>query len=274
MFDLRSNKNASSQNQLFSNQLNMTLNEATFKYTLSIADNALILGQRLSEWCGHGPVLEQDMALTNIALDFMGQARSLFQYAAEVEGKGRSEDDLAFLRDVWDFRNLLLLEQPNKDFAYTICRQFLFDAYNYYFFKALKNSKDEQLAAIAEKSLKEVTYHLRWSSEWMIRLGDGTEVSHNKIQKALNDLWAYTGELMIPDEVDERMIEAGIGVDLKTIQPLWTEKVESILQEATLTKPEDAWMQSGGKQGRHTEHLGFLLAEMQYLQRAYPGQEW
>ncbi|MEM9823401.1 MAG: 1,2-phenylacetyl-CoA epoxidase subunit PaaC, partial [Bacteroidota bacterium] len=193
----------------------MSQKEALFIYTLRLADNALINGQRLSEWCGHGPILEQDMALTNIALDFMGQARSLFQYAAEVEGKGRTEDDLAFLRDVWDFRNVLLLEQPNGDFAHTVCRQFLFDVYNYYFYVELKKSKDQQLAAIAEKSLKEVTYHLRWSSEWMIRLGDGTELSHDKIQKALDKLWAFTGELMTTYETDQIVIDAGIAVDLE-----------------------------------------------------------
>ncbi len=252
----------------------MTSKEALFNYTLGLGDNALILGQRLSEWCGHGPVLEQDMAVTNIALDLMGQTRSLFQYAAIVEGKGRSEDDLAFLRDVWAFRNLLLLEQPNGDFAATVCRQFLFDAYNFYFHRELKNSKDEQLAAIAEKSLKEITYHLRWSSEWVIRLGDGTELSHGKIQKALNGMWMYTGERFVNDETDKLLIKEGIAVDLEKIKPLWDAKVQAVLSEATLVKPEDAWMQSGGKQGRHTEHLGFLLAEMQYLQRAYPGQVW
>ena len=252
----------------------MSQKEALFIYTLRLADNALINGQRLSEWCGHGPILEQDMALTNIALDFMGQARSLFQYAAEVEGKGRTEDDLAFLRDVWDFRNVLLLEQPNGDFAHTVCRQFLFDVYNYYFYVELKKSKDQQLAAIAEKSLKEVTYHLRWSSEWMIRLGDGTELSHDKIQKALDKLWAFTGELMTTDETDQIVIDAGIAEDLEKIKPLWSERVKQILAEATLVQPQVNWMQSGGKQGKHTEHLGFILADMQYLQRAYPGQEW
>jgi len=252
----------------------MNQKDALLIYTLRLADNALILGQRLSEWCGHGPVLEQDMAMTNIALDFMGQARSLFQYAAQIEGKDHTEDDLAFMRDAWEFRNLLLLEQPNGEFSDTVCRQFLFDAYNYFFFKELKNSKDEQLAAIAEKSLKEVTYHLRWSSEWMIRLGDGTQLSHDKMQKALDELWMYTGEMINSDETDQFLLEQGIAVDLEKIKPLWTEKVKQILAQATLNQPEDTWMQSGGKQGRHTEHLGFILAEMQYLQRAYPGQTW
>ena len=252
----------------------MTDSSALYQYVLRMADNALIIGQRLSEWCGHGPILEQDMAMTNIALDFVGQARSLFQYAAELEGSGKTEDDLAFLRDVWDFKNFLLLEQPNGDFAHTICRQFLFDAYNYYFHLELKNSTDQQLAAIAEKSLKEVTYHLRWSSEWMIRLGDGTDLSHGKIQKALDHLWMYTGEMTTADELDQTLADQGIGVDLNKIKPLWNEKVNAILKEATLTRPEDAWMQSGGKQGKHSEQLGFILAEMQYLQRAYPGQQW
>ncbi|MEM8906500.1 MAG: 1,2-phenylacetyl-CoA epoxidase subunit PaaC [Bacteroidota bacterium] len=252
----------------------MNQKEALLNYTLNLGDNALILGQRLSEWCGHGPVLEQDMAVTNIALDFIGQARSLLQYAAELEGQGRNEDDLAFLRDVWAFRNHLLLEQPNGDFAQTICRQFFFDAYNYFHYQGLLQSNDEQLAAIAEKSLKEVTYHLRWSSEWMLRLGDGTELSHQKIQKAVDTLWAYTGALLENDPADQVLIDSGIAVDLSSIKPLWQEKVNSVLKEATLTLPESAWMQSGGRQGRHTEHLGYILADMQYLQRAYPGQNW
>ena len=243
-------------------------------YILQIADNAMILGHRLSELCGHGPILEQDMAVTNIALDLIGQARSLYQYAAEVEGQGRKEDDLAFMRDAWKFKNALLVEHPNKDFAYTIARQFLFDAYNYPFYKMLAESKDETLAAIAEKSLKEVTYHLRYSSEWMIRLGDGTEESHQRIQTALNDLWMYSGELLEASEADKAMLAEGVGVDLEKIAPMWHQKVEEILAIATLEKPEAKWMQSGGKAGTHTEHLGFLLAEMQYLQRAYPGQEW
>lgn len=252
----------------------MTLQEVHLNYILQIGDNALILGQRLGEWCGHGPVLEQDIAITNIALDLMGQARSLMQYAAELEGKGRDEDQMAFLRDAWGFRNVLLLEQPNNDWAYTITRQFFFDTFNYYFHKELTKSKDEHLAAIAEKSLKEITYHLRYSSEWMIRLGDGTELSHAKMQNAVDDLWMFTGELTEMNEVDKIMIAEGIGVDLNIIKPLYDQKIKEILEEATLQKPADTWMQSGGKVGRHTEHLGYILADMQFMQRAYPNMKW
>ena len=252
----------------------MTLQEAHLEYILQIGDNALILGQRLGEWCGHGPVLEQDIAITNIALDLIGQARSLMQYAAELEGKGRDEDQMAFLRDAWDFRNVLLVEQPNEDWAYTITRQFFFDAFNFCFHKELINSKDTHLAAIAEKSLKEITYHLRYSSEWMIRLGDGTDVSHEKMQNAVNDLWMFTGELTEMNEVDKIMIAEGIGVDLNIIKPLYNQKINAILEEATLQKPADTWMQSGGKVGRHTEHLGYILADMQFMQRAYPNMKW
>lgn len=243
-------------------------------YTIHLADNAHILGHRLGEWCGHGPILEQDIALTNISLDLIGQARSLYQYVAEVEGKGRTEDDIAYLRDAWDFRNVLLVEQPNGDFGKTIVRQFLFDVYNYLFYKELQKSKDKQLAAIAEKSLKEVTYHLRFSSEWVIRLGDGTKVSHQKVQTALNDLWMYTGELMEMNDFEKEMVKAGIGVDLENLKPLWHQKVEEILNTATLTKPQNNWMQSGGKTGKHSEYLGYILAEMQFLQKTYPGQVW
>ncbi len=245
-----------------------------YNYILQQADNTLILGQRLSEWCGHGPVLEQDIALTNIALDLIGQARSLYQYATEIEGKGRTEDDLAFLRDVWDFRNLQLVEQANGHFGTTLVRQFFFDVFNFHFYQALRNSKDETLSAIAVKSLKEVTYHQRYSSEWVIRLGDGTEESHQKVQDAVNDLWMFTGELFLPSAADQAMLKAGIGADLEKIKPLWMERVTAVFKEATIQKPEDGWMQKGGKDGKHTEHLGFILADMQFLQRAYPGAKW
>lgn len=245
-----------------------------YNYILQLADNALILGHRLSEWCGHGPILEQDMAMTNIALDLVGQARSLYQHAAELQGEGKTEDDLAYLRDAIDYRNALLVEQPNKDFAYTVIRQLMYDAYNYHNYKALKNSKDEKLAAIAEKSLKEVTYHLRWSSEWTIRLGDGTAESHQKMQTALDDYWMYSGELLVMNETEQAMLNAGIASDLNAIKTDWHQHIDNILQQATLKKPEKSWMQKGGKDGRHTEHLGFLLAEMQFLQRAYPGATW
>jgi ring-1,2-phenylacetyl-CoA epoxidase subunit PaaC len=252
----------------------MDLQSAHIDYTLRLGDNALILAQRLGEWCGHGPVLEQDIALTNLALDLLGQARLLLTHAGALEGRGRTDDDLAFLRDVPGFRNVLLVEQPNEDWAYTLARQFFFDVYNYYNYQALLASSDEHLAAIAEKALKEVTYHLRFSSEWMLRLGDGTETSHARIQRAVDDLWTYTGELTTPNETDRLLAEAGLAPDLATIRPKWQEKVEAVLNEATLTIPKDEWMQSGGKDGRHTEHLGFILAELQFLQRTYPGATW
>jgi len=278
-------------NQPVNSQINL------LKYSLQIADNALINGHRLSEWCGHGPVLEQDIALSNIALDHLGLARSLYQYAAEQfnslsteekfslftstalqqkieKGESIDEDDLAFLRDGWDFHNVLLVEQPNADWAYTIARSFYVDAYNYFFFSALQNSKDITLAAIAEKSFKEVSYHLRWSSEWVIRLGDGTDESKDRMQQALNERWMFTGELLKPNAVDETIQQAGIGVDLETVSGLWRERVTTILQEAMLEMPTDTWMQEGGKNGIHTEHLGYMLAEMQYMQRTYPNMEW
>lgn len=245
-----------------------------FQYILRLGDNALILGQRLGEWCGHGPVLEQDIAITNIALDLIGQARNWLTYAGEVEGEGRSEDDLAYSRDAWDFRNVLLVEQPNTDWAYTIVRQFLFDNFNYLLHRELCKSRDERIAAIAQKSLKEATYHLRYSSEWTIRLGDGTEVSHQKMQKAVDDLWMFSGELTQPDDLDREMAAAGIGADLEKLKPLYVENLQKIFEQATLRIPENDWMQSGGKTGRHTEHLGYVLAELQFVQRAYPGMEW
>ncbi|MCS6930196.1 MAG: phenylacetate-CoA oxygenase subunit PaaC [Saprospiraceae bacterium] len=248
--------------------------QASFPYVLQLGDNALILSHRLSEWCGHGPVLEQDIALTNIALDLLGQARLLLTYAGELEGRGRTEDDLAYFRDAHEFRNVLLVEQPNGDWAHTIVRQFFFDTYHYYHYQALLNSRDERLAAIAQKAFKEVTYHLRYSSEWTIRLGDGTEESHRRMQAAVDDLWMYTGELTTPNEVERHAAEMGVGSDLEQIRSLWQAKVREVLQEATLQIPDNDWMQSGGKDGRHSEHLGYILAEMQFLQRAYPGLQW
>ncbi len=248
--------------------------QASLLYLLQMGDNALILSHRLGEWCGHGPVLEQDIALTNIALDLLGQARMWLSYAGEVEGAGRTEDDLAYLRDAHQFRNVLLVEQPNGDWAHTIVRQFFFDAYHYYCYQALLQSRDERVAAIAEKALKEVTYHLRYSSEWTIRLGDGTEESHRRMQAAVDDLWMFTGELTTPNEVEREAAAAGIGPDLGQVKALWDAKVHEVLEEATLAIPTNNWMQSGGKDGRHTEHLGYILAEMQFLQRAYPGLQW
>lgn len=249
-------------------------NTALFNYLLQLGDNSLILGQRLSEWCGHGPILEQDIALSNIALDQLGQAKNWLEYAASIEGKGRNEDDLAFLRNVWEYRNVLLVEQPNKDWAHTIIRNFLYDAFNFYLNSELTKSTDNQIAAIASKSLKEITYHLRYSSEWTIRLGDGTQESHDRMQAALDNLWMFKGELFEMSEADISMLEAGIGVDLSKIQSSFEEKLKSILAEATLKIPENTWAQSGGKKGNHSESFGHLLSELQYMQRAYPNMEW
>ncbi len=248
-------------------------------YLLQLADNALILGHRLGEWCGHAPEMELDMALTNIALDLTGQARSLYQRIAELDGlspngTSKDEDDYAYLRDAWEFRNALLVEQPNGDFAHTIVRQFIFDSYHYYMCQALTQSTDEWLAGFAAKSLKEITYHLDFSSEWMLRLGDGTEVSHAKMQAAIEDLWSYSGELTSPNTVDTDLASQGIGADLTKIRPQIEAKMAEVLAAANLAAPANAWMQSGGKDGVHSEYLGFILAEMQFLQRAYPGLEW
>jgi ring-1,2-phenylacetyl-CoA epoxidase subunit PaaC len=248
---------------------------ALFDYLLRLGDNAVVLSHRLGEWCGHAPVLEEDIALINVALDLLGQARSIMTYAAEVEGQGRDEDAMVYRRDGMDYRNFLLVEQPNEDdFARAIARQFLFDAWHYELQKALLQSSDERLRAIAAKSIKEVTYHLRHSSEWTIRLGDGTDESRRRIQEALDDLWRYTGELFEADAVEEAVAEAGIGPHPESLRAAWNETVDRVLAEATLTRPEDGWMQTGGRHGRHSEHLGFILAEMQFLQRAYPDARW
>lgn len=249
-------------------------NEQQVDYLLRLGDNALILGQRLGEWCGHGPVLEQDIAITNIALDLVGQARNWLSLVGEVEGKGRNEDQVAFLRDAGEYRNILLVEHDNEDFAYTIVRQFLFDSFNYFLHEGLAKSSNEQIAAIANRSLKEVTYHLRYSSEWMIRLGDGTALSHRKMQQALDDLWIYADEPLLADEVDEAAHQAGWAPSLADLRPLVEAKRKAIIEEATLSIPLVAYPQQGGKQGLHTEQLGFILSDMQWLQRAYPGAEW
>lgn len=244
------------------------------EYTLRLGDNALILGQRLAEWCGHGPVLEQDIALSNIALDQLGQARMLMQYAAEQKGKGFTEDSVAFFRDVYEYHNILLLELENGDWGNTIARQFLFDTYNYFLYTELLKSSDERIKAVAHKAIKEITYHAQWSAEWVIRLGDGTEESHQRIQKSIDELWEWTGEMFTMDSVDKAMMDQGIGADLNKVKENWDAKVSEILEIATLVKPEDAWMQSGGKEGEHTEYLGYLLAEMQHLPRMYPEASW
>ena len=245
-----------------------------FEYILRIGDDSLILGQRLSEWCGHGPILEEDIATTNISLDLIGQATNFLTYAAEVENAGRDADNLAFLRIDREYKNVVLAEQPNGDFGDTMVRQFLFDAFRKLFFERLQHSKDEQLAAIAEKSLKETRYHLKHSSEWVIRLGDGTEESHNRVQNSLNTLWRYRTELFYMDEIDNELIKQGIAVDLNSIRNDYDSFLTSILNEATLVPPTNNWEFGAGRTGKHSEHLGHLLAEMQYMQRAYPNMEW
>lgn len=263
----------------------MTL-QKLINYSLHLADDALILGQRNAQWCGHGPVLEQDIAITNISLDLIGQARNFYQYAAKLINRnvaqvspggedleGASEDTLAYLRKEREFRNCLLVEQPNGDWAQTILRQFFFSQYQYLLFEQLQNSRNEQLAAIAEKSLKEITYHLRWSGEWVIRLGDGTEESHQRMMKAIDELWRYTGEMFTPAEYEKTS-----GIDFNKIKEDWSQKVKMVFDESSLTPPLGvagaAFMQTGGKTGKHTEHLGYILTELQYMQRAYPGCEW
>ncbi len=251
------------------------MNKQLFNYCLQLADNANILAHRLTEWCGHGPVLEQDIALSNIGLDLLGQARNLYQYAALIQNEGKTEDDLAYMRKEQEYKNVLLVEQPNIDWAYTMARQFIYDAYCHPFYAALKDSSDAQLSAIAEKSYKETTYHLRFSSEWIIRMGDGTEVSHHKIRNAFDDLWRFSEELLLPSEDETLLYWDKIAIDLSSLRPLFEKTIKDVLQEATLPLPEPAtWMMSGGKQGKHTEHLGYILAEMQYMQRTYPGLEW
>jgi len=243
-------------------------------YILHLADNALILGQRNAEWCGHGPVLEQDIAITNISLDLIGQSRNFYQYAAQIIGNESDEDKLAFLRNEREFRNCLLVELPKGDWAQTILRQFFFSAYQQLLFTELQKCNDKQIAAIATKSLKEVAYHLRWSSEWVIRLGDGTEESHQRIVDAIEALWRYTGELFISADYEIQNANAGIGTDAGLLKPQWEEKVKEIFAEATLPYPSKSYFQTGGKEGKHTEHLGYILAEMQYMQRMFPGSEW
>lgn len=252
----------------------MTTKEALFEYTIRRADDALILGHRLSEWCGHGPVLEEDIALTNLALDLIGQATSFYQYAAQVEDKGRTEDDLAFLRIEREYKNVLLVEQTNGDFGKTMVRQFFFDHFQRLLFERLKNSKDATLSAIADKSLKEVKYHFKHSSEWIIRLGDGTEESHERVQEAVNDLYRFVDELFYQDEVDQLLINEGIAVDFSKFRAEYDASILAVLNEATLKLPDEKWQLSGGRKGVHSEHLGYLLAELQYMQRTYPGMEW
>ena len=248
------------------------------EYLLRLADTPLVLSQRLAEWCGHGPALEEDLALTNTALDLLGQARLWLALAGEIEGQGRDEDALAYLRDASAFRNLQLAELANGDYAHTMVRQFFFDVWNYFLLKALESSSDARVAAIAEKSVKEAAYHVRRSSDLVVRLGDGTEESHARMTAAVSAIWPYTGEMFADDELDRHMAEEGIGCALSDLRDEWLAHVRTVFAEATLAVPSlddaDHAAYRGGRQGRHTEALGYLLAEMQFLQRAYPGGQW
>jgi ring-1,2-phenylacetyl-CoA epoxidase subunit PaaC len=247
---------------------------ARLRYVLRLADTSLVLGQRLSEWVGHAPALEEDLGLANIALDLIGQARLLLSYAAQIEGRGRSEDELAFLRDAADFVNVTLAEQPNGDFGRTIVRQVLISCYQLELYEALQNSSDTRLAQIAAKAVKETRYHVRYSASWLVRLGDGTAESHARVQTALDELWALTGELFAQDEVDTAMQTAAVAPEMSALRARWSTRIDEILTEATLKRPADATYKWHGRAGVHTEHLGYLLAEMQFLQRAYPGAQW
>ncbi len=248
--------------------------EHLYQYILGIADNNLILGQRLGELCGHGPNLETDIALTNIALDLLGQTRSFYQYAAQLSDDYNSEDDVAFLRKEREYRNVLLLEQPNRHFGFVIGRQFLFDVFNYLFIQQLQQSTDDTLRAVANKAMKEVSYHKRFSSDWVKRLGDGTDESHAKMQEAIDDLWRYTNELFELSEIDKELVKLGVAVDVSALKEAYYAEVSELLTEATLAIPQDQYFQKGGKQGIHTEHMGYLLADLQYMQRTYPNMNW
>jgi len=248
--------------------------ELLFKYVLALGDDALILGQRLSQWAYKGPFLEEDIALSNISLDMFGRANLFLEYAATLKGNDTTADELAFKRNEREFNNYILCEQPNGNFADTMVRQFFLDAFYKLFLQKLTKSKDEQLSAIAQKSIKETTYHLRHSSKWIIRLGDGTAESHAKVQSAIDNLWMFTNELFEMNEIDNEMLEQKIGVDCSKLKIEWDKIINEVLSEATLNRPEDANMPTGGRQGIHTEHLGHLLSDMQYLQRAYPDATW
>ncbi len=247
---------------------------ALLEYILRLGDNALILGHRLSEWCSNGPVLEQDIAIINISLDQVGLARNYYKLAAEIEGGDRDEDYYAYRRDVFDFKNILMLERPNGHWGDTIARQFFYDTYHFFVLEELKNCADERIAAIAAKAIKEVAYHAQFSAEWVIRLGDGTEESHTKMQKAIYNVWEWTGEMFETNEIDGLMEKANIAPNMVEIKNLWDDKVSQVLEIATLKKPEDGWHQTGGKMGVHTQYLGLILAEMQYYPKSYPDAKW
>lgn len=250
------------------------LETAKFELCLRLGDSALIIGHRLSEWCGHAPILEEDIALTNVALDFVGLSRNLLSYAAQIQNEGKTEDDMAYLRDVVLYRNTLITEQPNGDFAMTMARQFFYDAFTYFYYKELCNSHDLTLKGIAEKAVKEIDYHLRHSTEWMYRLGDGTNESHQRTQDAVDELWMYTGDMFASDENYQLLVENNIGPAMEKIKEQWSIKVNEVLERATLKIPSATFMQSGSLKGFHTEHLGFLLAEMQHIPRSYPNSTW
>ena len=256
----------------------MSTDRALFDYLLRLADNGVVLAQRLSEWVGKGPILEEDIALTNVGLDLLGQARLWFAYAQDVEARiediGRSEDQLAFHRDAHEFRNLLIVEQPNGSYADTTVRQFLFDHWHLLLLRELEQSADGRIAEVAAKAVKEVRYHVERSSDWMVRLGDGTDESHARMQAAIDDLWTYAGEMFVPDEVELSLVGEGVAADVRKLQAPWDEAVNAVLADATLTRPGETFVRKGGKQGVHTEHFGRLLAEMQFLQRAYPDAQW
>jgi ring-1,2-phenylacetyl-CoA epoxidase subunit PaaC len=247
---------------------------ALVQYLLRLGDDRLVLGHRLSEWCGHAPILEEDIALANIALDLVGQATLFLGLAGATEAAGRDADALAYLREAIDFRNVLLAELPKGDFAFTIVRQFLFSVAAYYQLEGLATSSHTDLAGMAGKALKETRYHVRHSGEWVIRLGDGTSESHARTQAALDALWRYTGEMFLTDDVDTALVRAGVIPDLAAAEPKWVAQVTGVIERATLTVPAAGYMQRGGRTGRHTEHLGIMLAEMQILQRSYPGAKW
>jgi ring-1,2-phenylacetyl-CoA epoxidase subunit PaaC len=250
------------------------LTDNLFQYLLRLGDDRLVLGHRLSEWCGHGPILEEDIALANIALDLIGQATLYLKLAAETEGKGRSEDDLAYFRDAIEYRNVQMVELPKGDYAFTTVRQFFFDVFSYHLLEQLQSSRNSEIAGIAAKGFKEVRYHVRHSSEWVLRMGDGTEESHSRAQKAVNELWRFTAEMFQADAVDRAMKDEGIGADLDAIKPKWDSVVTDVLNRATLAIPSDPPAMTGGRRGRHTEHLGHMLSEMQIVARSHPGAEW
>ncbi len=253
----------------------LTKQEALFQYLVRLADDRLILGHRLSEWCGHGPILEEDIALANIALDYIGHAANLYEYAVEIENEGRHRDDLVYFRNDPEYKNLKLVELPKGDFAFTIARQFLFSSFSYYLYQLLSDVDDEQFSGIIQKHFKEVKYHLRHSREWVLRLGDGTDESHERIQDAFDDIWTYIGELFYQDEIDELLQDEGLAADTISFKSDWKDLVTDTLEEATLKVPDfNQFMVDGSRKGLHTEHLGHLLAEMQHLRRSYPDADW